>query len=305
VTSTILNFGSINIDNVYRLEHFVQPGETLASLSLDIVLGGKGANQSVAIARAGVKVKHIGRACKTDSWVFAQLESCGVDISHVEGVDEPSGHAIIQVDQQGENAIVLHGGANQSFDANDLAKLISKSHAGDYLLAQNECNGLSDMVEMALDAGLKVALNPAPMTAAIRSLPLHRLDTLIVNQGEAQALCDQIEIDDVVSALAESLPQTRVVITLGGDGAILIVGGSVTKVPAFATKVVDTTAAGDTFVGYFLAGLVGGLSDLQALERASEAASLAVQSLGAIPSIPKLEQLNFTNVTLPASVLPT
>jgi ribokinase len=300
VTSTILNFGSINIDNVYRVEHFVQPGETLASLSLDIVLGGKGANQSVAIARAGVNVKHIGRACKSDSWVFSQLESCGVDIDHVVGVDEPSGHAIIQVDHQGENAIVLHGGANQSFKVDDLAAIISNSQAGDYLLAQNECNGLTAIVEMALDAGLKVALNPAPMTEAIRALPLDRLDTLIVNKGEAQALSNQVDIEEVVSALAKSLPHTRVVITLGDEGAILIVEGSVTKVPAFATKVVDTTAAGDTFVGYFLAGLVDGLSDLKALERASEAAALAVQSLGAIPSIPKLEQLNFTNLTLPA-----
>ena len=118
--STILNFGSINIDNVYRVEHFVQPGETLASLSLDIVLGGKGANQSVAIARAGVKVQHIGRVCKTDSWVFSQLEACGVDVSHVVGVDEPSGHAIIQVDADGENAIVLHGGANQNFSVESI-----------------------------------------------------------------------------------------------------------------------------------------------------------------------------------------
>jgi len=114
MTSTILNFGSINIDNVYLVEHFVQPGETLASLSLSIVLGGKGANQSVTIARAGVNVKHIGRVCKTDSWVFTQLESCGVDILHVVGVDEPSGHAIIQVDQQGENDACFPKGCDQS-----------------------------------------------------------------------------------------------------------------------------------------------------------------------------------------------
>jgi ribokinase len=289
--STILNFGSINIDHIYRVPHFVRPGETLASSSLDIALGGKGANQSVAIARAGGKVKHIGRACKSDSWVFEYLQTCGVDISNVERVEEPSGHAIIQLDQHGENAIILHGGANQSFQLRDLATLISNSHAGDYLLAQNECNGLPEIIEMALEAGLKVVLNPAPMTDSIRALPLHRLDTLIVNQGEAQALSEKTHIDDVVEALAKSLPHTRVVVTLGSKGAILIANGSVTTVPAVAATVVDTTAAGDTFVGYFLSALVDGLADLTALERACKAAALSVQTLGAIPSIPNIDQL--------------
>lgn len=297
MTSTILNFGSINIDHIYRVDHLVRPGETLASTSLDIVLGGKGANQSVAIARAGGQVKHLGRACKSDSWVFSYLQACGVDTAHVAQVDEPSGHAIIQVDQQGENAIILHGGANQSFDVNSLAMFMANCQVGDYLLAQNECNGLPEIIAIALDAGLKVVLNPAPMTESIRLLPLHRLDTLIVNQGEAQALCAKTTLDEVVDALSDLLPRTRVVITLGGDGAILVANGTVIKVPAVATTVVDTTAAGDTFVGYFLAGLVDGLDDLPALERACQAAALSVQGLGAIPSIPSLAQLSSENVS--------
>jgi ribokinase len=292
MTTTILNFGSINIDHIYRVEHFVQPGETLASCHLDIALGGKGANQSVAIARAGGMVKHVGRACKSDAWVFNYLQSCGVDISNVEPVDEPSGHAIIQLDQHGENAIILHGGANQSFQLDYLKTLITKSQEGDYLLAQNECNGLSGIIEMALEAGLKIALNPAPMTDAIRLLPLHRLDTLIVNQGEAQALSGKDSIDEMVDALAKSLPNTRVVITLGSKGVILMANGSIIKVPAVAATVVDTTGAGDTFVGYFLSALVDGLADLPALERACKAAALSVQTLGAMPSIPSLDQLS-------------
>lgn len=287
----ILNFGSINIDHIYRVAHFVRPGETLASNRLDTVLGGKGANQSVAIARAGGQVRHIGRACRSDHWVFTYLEACGVDIANVERVDEPSGHAIIQVDQHGENAIVLHGGANQNFQYDILEQAISGCNAGDYLLAQNETNALTDAVSLALDKGMKVVLNPAPMTDSIRALPLGRLDTLIVNQGEAQVLCDQQELDDIIAALSVRLPNTRVVITLGCNGAALIANGSVLKVPAVSAKVVDTTAAGDTFVGYLLAGLVAGLSDLEALKRACVAGALTVESLGAIPSIPTLDQL--------------
>ncbi len=298
MTATILNFGSINIDHIYQVPHFVRPGETLASNHLDTVLGGKGANQSVAIARAGGRVKHVGRACENDQWVFTYLEACGVDISHVERSDESSGHAIIQVDSRGENAIVLHGGANQGFDSANLEKAILSCQKGDFLLAQNECNLLHEAVALALDNELRVALNPAPMTESIRELPLEDLDTLIVNQGEAQALCGEHEMDDIILALKKQLPRSRVVITLGGEGAVLISQGSVSKVPAASAKVVDTTAAGDTFVGYFLAGLVEGLSDTSALNRACTAAAIAVESLGAIPSIPTLEQVNSRNSVL-------
>lgn len=148
---------------------------------------------------------------------------------------------------------------------------------------------------MALQAELKIVLNPAPMTDSIRALPLHRLDTIIVNQGEAQALSEKTDIDEVVDALAKLLPHTRVVITLASKGAILISQGVLSKVPAVVAKVVDTTAAGDTFVGYFLSALVDGLDDLAALERACEAAALAVQMLGAIPSIPSFDQLSLSN----------
>jgi len=298
MTATILNFGSINIDHIYQVPHFVRPGETLASSNLDTVLGGKGANQSVAIARAGGRVKHLGRACKNDQWVFTYLEACGVDISHVERPDESSGHAIIQVDSRGENAIVLHGGANQTFDYASLERAISSCQKGDYFLAQNECNLLNEAIAMALDSELKVVLNPAPMTDYIRQLPLEDLDTLIVNQVEAQDLCGEHDMDGIILALKKQLPSTRVVITLGGEGAVLISQGSIFKAPAASAKVVDTTAAGDTFVGYFLASLTDGLSEVAALNRACIAAAITVESLGAIPSIPTLEQVNSRNSVL-------
>jgi len=141
---TVYNFGSINIDYVYRVKRFVQPGETLASESLDTVLGGKGANQSVALARAGAPVIHLGRVSQSDQWAIDALADFGVDVDGVECVAESSGHAIIQVDAKGENSIILHGGANQSFDAKSLASLLKNAQPGDWLLLQNECNALAD-----------------------------------------------------------------------------------------------------------------------------------------------------------------
>jgi len=287
----ILNFGSINIDHVYRVEHFVKAGETLASKDLSTVLGGKGANQSVAIARAGGDVRHIGRICETDQWISTYLEASGVDISFVERVTEASGHAIIQVDEHGENSILLHGGANQSFEISTLEQVIGQYSEGDYLLVQNETNAIEHAVELAISRGLKVVLNPAPMSKDILSLPLEKLDTLIVNLGEAQALASQENLDDVIEALSAQMPSSRILITLGADGVVFISDGDVTKIDAKTANVVDTTAAGDTFVGYFVASVVDGLNDLEALDRACRAAAIAVASFGAMPSIPTLDQL--------------
>ena len=290
----ILNLGSINIDHVYRVDHFVQPGETLASDSLSVVLGGKGANQSFAIVCAGGEVKHLGRVNEADHWVFSYLINNGIDTSLIEPVDVATGHAIIQVDSHGENCILLHGGANQSFEPNKLQAIISQYEAGDYLLMQNETNAIDFAFELAIKQGMKVVLNPAPMSDAIHDLPLEELDTLIVNFGEAQSLSKQTALDDVSDELLEMLPNTRIVITLGAQGAILLNNGSLTRVAAKPAEVVDTTGAGDTFVGYFLSAIVDGLSDFDALDRACHAAALAVETAGAMPSIPKLGQLMTT-----------
>ncbi len=287
----ILNYGSINVDHTYRVPHFVQPGETLASIGLVTGLGGKGANQSVALAKAGVAVNHIGRLSTTDQWAVDLMVSHGVDMSLTDTVEEPSGHAIIQVDEHGENAIVLHGGANQCFTRSSLQKILQQHAHADMLLMQNECNLISEVFEIANSMNLKLAFNPAPMTNDIKQLPLGQLDTLIVNQGEAQALTDKTSLDDIVSELIHSLPNTRVVLTLGEGGATLIHNNKVVHANSPKVKVIDTTCAGDTFVGFFLAGLVHKLSDADALERACRAAALAVTRTGAIASIPDLADL--------------
>ncbi len=290
--SKIINFGSINIDHVYRVPHFVKPGETLSSLDLVIGLGGKGANQSAAIARAGVSVAHVGRLFKGDMWAVELLASTGVDTDNIALIEGASGHAIIQVNDQGENAIVLHGGANQSFSIADIELALNHNQQASYLLMQNETNLLAEAFELAHAKGIKIVLNPAPMTSNIKDLPLAKLDTLIVNQGEAAALCGAADMDQIIKQMVALAPQTRVVVTLGGDGAMLLVNGEVTQISSPSVDVVDTTGAGDTFVGYFLAGVAEGMNDHDALQRACVAGSIAVTRQGAIMAIPDISEVN-------------
>ncbi len=290
--SKIINFGSINIDHVYRVPHLVKPGETLSSLDLVTGLGGKGANQSVAIARAGVSVAHVGRVFKGDRWAVELLASTGVDTDNIALIEGASGHAIIQVDDQGENAIVLHGGANQSFSIADIESALNHNQQARYLLMQNETNLLAETFELAQAKGIKIVLNPAPMTDNIKDLPLAKLDTLIVNRGEAEALCGAADIDQMTQQMAALAPQTRVVVTLGGDGAMLLANGEVTHMNSPSVDVVDTTGAGDTFVGYFLAGVAEGMNDHDALQRACLAGSIAVTRQGAITAIPDRSEVD-------------
>lgn len=290
--SKIINFGSINIDHVYRVPHLVKPGETLSSLDLVTGLGGKGANQSVAIARAGVSVAHVGRVFKGDRWAVELLASTGVDTDNIALIEGASGHAIIQVDDQGENAIVLHGGANQSFSIADIESALNRNQQARYLLMQNETNLLAEAFELAQAKGIKIVLNPAPMTDNIKDLPLAKLDTLIVNRGEAEALCGAADIDQMTQQMAALAPQTRVVVTLGGDGAMLLANGEVTHINSPSVDVVDTTGAGDTFVGYFLAGVAEGMNDHDALQRACLAGSIAVTRQGAITAIPDRSEVD-------------
>lgn len=294
----VFNFGSINIDYVYRVNRFVQPGETLASESLETVLGGKGANQSVALARAGINVRHLGRLGKSDQWALNALNEFGVNTDGIELLDGSSGHAIIQVDANGENAIVLHGGANQSFDAVTLKALLKAANAGDWLLLQNECNALEEVFAIAEKMQLNIAFNPAPMSANVIKLPLERCRVLILNEVEAAQLAgDNVNSTtaqnaELITTLQLRYPDVTIALTLGGKGATLLKDNQSVSVGTPVVDVVDTTGAGDTFVGYFLAGIISGLPAEQAVQRACAAGALAVTVAGATPGIPELRAVN-------------
>ncbi|MFC0267026.1 ribokinase [Kushneria aurantia] len=293
---TVYNFGSINIDHVYRVPHLVKPGETLSSTDYRVVLGGKGANQSLALARGGGRVVHWGQLGKSDRWALDTLSQGGVDTDSVRLVDGPSGHTVIQVDDKGENAIVLFGGANQAFTAERIDGLLDGAEFGDWLLLQNECNAVDEIIERALQHRLKIAFNPAPMTRAVKDLPLDELSLLFVNRGEAAALvgCDAESTTEVLTrALHEQLPETDIVLTLGSEGAWFITAnsGETHYQPARPVQAVDTTGAGDTFIGYYMAALQEGRDVSTCLLRATAAAALAVQKHGATESIPDRDEV--------------
>jgi ribokinase len=290
----VFNYGSINIDHIYRVGDFVRPGETLASDNYRMMLGGKGANQSIALVKAGVQVQHIGRISDSDEWICQKFQGYGIGAYCLQLVDEPTGHAIIQVSDAGENSILLHGGANQSNSLGNLAEYISNGESGDWLLLQNECNLTADALTLAKNQDMTVAFNPAPMSDEVREMPLDCVDYLIVNEIEAADLLNQADISlDQPEILLEQLhnryPTLKLVLTLGEKGVMYKDTEQTLAVAAKKVDPVDTTAAGDTFIGYFIQQAMNGASIKEALDVASKASAITVQTLGASESIPDMQ----------------
>lgn len=287
----ILNFGSCCIDNVYAVPHFVQPGETLASTDFNVFPGGKGLNQSIALAYAGAEVQHAGKLGKDGRWLKTLLEESGADASRLQIVDGPSGHANIQVNATGENAIVIVGGTNRLITPDDFEDAFSGVEAGDFLLLQNEVSHLSDIINEGHRRGLRIAFNAAPMTTEVLNYPLELIEILIVNETEAAMILDQPVSDQLAEQLATRFPETKIVLTLGKSGAIYRQGAQAVKQSAFPADAVDTTGAGDTFTGYFLAALICGEEIQQCLIEACRAASISVTRPGAATSIPRQSEI--------------
>ena len=288
---TILNFGSVNIDHVYRVEHLVRPGETIASSDYRQFSGGKGFNQSIALARAGASVSHAGRIGADGVWLREQLAGEGADVRFLQVIDSPSGHAIIQVDASGENSIILFGGANRTFTPDDAAEILSHFGPGDWLLLQNEISAMPEILRLAVERGLRIVFNPAPMGAEVLGYPLNGVSIFILNEVEGEAFTGASEADAILAGMHRRFPTATVVLTLGAAGCIYDDGTQRIALPAQKVDVVDTTAAGDTFIGYFLAGLSAGDDPQAALETATRAAAICVTRPGAAPSIPRREEL--------------
>lgn len=287
----ILNLGSLNIDRVFRVPRIVGPGETIASHSLRVFAGGKGANQSVALAHAGAQVVHAGKIGLDGRWLLDKLRQSGVDASAVVEGDSPTGQAIIQVDDAGQNAIVVLGGANAEITEGDVERALDGCPQATWLLAQNETSAVGHAIVRAKECGLRVALNPAPMDDRVRQYPLELVELLCVNQTEAAALSGKSEIDEIVESLAAAFPRCEIVITLGADGAIH--AGPQGRVRSAGRRVtpVDTTAAGDTFLGYYLASRSREISVSESLDTACRAAALCVTRPGALASIPRMDEV--------------
>ncbi|WP_269526021.1 ribokinase [Coraliomargarita parva] len=284
----ILNLGSLNIDHVYKVPHFVRPGETLSAESYVCNPGGKGLNQSIAAARAGAKVIHAGAIGQDGVFLKDILLDAGVDTTRIVTRNVATGHALIQVNADSENAIVLHGGANLALTPGDADAALADLPPGTIALTQNETNLTVEFLHKAKRRGLTIAWNPAPINDTCENVPRDILDILIVNQVEGQALSGESEPDAIVRSLSEGMkPGATVTLTLGKQGSLTMSMGRMLRTPAFPVPhAVDTTAAGDTFIGYLLAGLSQQTPLAEALVQASAASALCVQKAGAASSIP-------------------
>ncbi len=289
----ILCYGSMNIDCVYKVPHIVRPGETIASCEYSEFPGGKGANQAVAAARAGAAVFHAGKIGRDGIALRDVLAAEGIDVANV-AVDQEihTGRAIIQVETGGaENAIVLFPGTNQAIGKADIDTVLAKFGNDTMLILQNEISHVPYLIEKAKKSGLKICFNPAPFNPEIKNYPLKMLDIIILNEIEAEGLSGESDPQKIILKLSKILPETEIVLTLGAKGALYSYLGESLFVPAEKVKAVDTTAAGDTFIGYLIAGRTAGLSAGQSLKNACRAAAITVTRPGAIPSIPFAAEL--------------
>lgn len=282
----ILNYGSINVDHVYSVDHISRAGETLAARCYQVFAGGKGANQSAALALAGAVVYHAGRVGQEGTWVVDKLAGLGVDVRHVTVHEEPTGHASIQVDPHGQNSIVIYAGANEHQDMDTARSVLRHFEPGDMLLLQNEINGIYDLIDEGSKFGLRVVYNPAPAAPWVRDLPLHLVDTIILNQTEATALTGADDVPRQLEQMASNWPSLDCVLTLGTAGMAYRGRAGAFALPAVSVAATDTTGAGDTFIGYYLAAIAGGMTPEDAAARAVKAAALCVCRPGAMDSIP-------------------
>ena len=282
----VLNFGSLNIDYVYQVDHFVQPGETMNARSLAINCGGKGLNQSVALARAGVETWHAGCIGPEGRFLKETLALAGVNTEFVEETEGSSGHAVIQVDGAGQNSILLHDGANGKLTPGFVERVLGRFSAEDAVLAQNETSCVGEIVRQAAHRGMRIALNAAPANEKLFDVPLEAVTWLLVNEVEGAFLAGTEDPGEILDTLTARYPAATVVLTLGENGAAAALGECRAWVPARKVRAVDTTGAGDTFIGYFLRRALEGdtLEGSRAL--AAAASALAVTRPGAAAAVP-------------------
>lgn len=282
----ILNYGSLNVDETYAVPHFVQAGETLAPTGFSRNMGGKGLNQSVALSRAGAEVYHAGCVGEDGRFLVDFLTQAGVDCRFVRLRETPTGRAMIQVLPTGQNCILLFGGANRAQTETDMRETLSSFSAGDILLLQNEINGLSFLVKEAYARGMRVALNPSPFDPSLLDLPREAISYLILNEVEAAAMSGEEEPRAALQALRIRYPQAAILLTLGSRGSLYSGQEGEFAQEAYRVKAVDTTGAGDTFTGYFLAAISMGEAVPKALALAARASAVAVTRHGAAVAVP-------------------
>lgn len=287
----ILVLGSINIDHSYELERIVRPGETVASRAYRTAWGGKGLNQAIALAKAGARTALAAQLSKADRPGLETLcAPFGLDISGVRGLDCPSGHAIIQVESSGQNSIIIAAGANGLMEDATISA-IDQYGPGDMLLLQNEVNRMPEIIRRGKERGMTVILNPSPCTEDMLDWPLELVDIFILNETEGEYISGSSQVEEMLDILSTKFPAAGIVLTLGAQGSVYLRGEEEHRAAALKVEAVDTTAAGDTYTGYFLAGLSRGKTVKESMELATRAAAVTVSRPGAAESIPMAEEI--------------
>ena len=287
----VLNFGSLNIDYVYSVDHIMREGETQACTKMERFCGGKGMNQSIALAKAGVGVFHAGMVGADGEWLLEMCQKSGVDTRYIRKTDRKSGHTIIQVDKNAQNCILLYGGANREITEEYIDEVLNEFEKGDIILLQNEVNLLDKIIEKAYGKEMVIILNPSPMDEAIKKYDLNKVSILLLNEIEGEQITGENAPEKILDKLNVFYPDMKVVLTLGGKGSVYQEKEKRCKQEIFRVKPVDTTAAGDTFTGYFIASVLEGMSVESGMEMAAKAASIAVSRKGAAASIPYREEV--------------
>jgi ribokinase len=287
----IYNLGSLNIDYVYTVAHFTRAGETLAARNMQIFPGGKGLNQSIALARAGGSVIHGAVVGDNGEFLLEVMADSHVDVSRIQKASGSCGHAIIQVDGAGQNSILLYPGTNHMVDRAYAEGFLADACPGDVLLLQNEISGLVDIFALAARKGMRIALNPSPYHESLKRLPLETVSWWFCNEIEAEALFGSEDPVLIAENFRQKYPRSQLILTLGSRGSMFIDSENCIHQPIYPVTVADTTAAGDTFMGYYMAAVAAGECPRDALDRASKAASIAVSRPGASDSIPWADEL--------------
>ena len=287
----IINFGSLNIDIFFRVNHIVKPGETISAQSIEKRAGGKGLNQSIALVKNFDKVYHAGSVGSDGAFLKEYLKGEGIDTSFIKESKNPTGNAIIQVDDKGENSIVLYKGANFDNDKEYIDQVLSKFDKDDILVLQNEINNMEYIIDMGYEKQMKLVLNPSPITKEVKKFDLNKIDLLLVNETEAKEITNCQDIDQIIEYFRENYPDLKVVITLGCNGSIFVDKENKIFQEAYNVEAVDSTGAGDTFTGFFVAEFYKNKDVKDCLKLATKASALSVTKQGASISIPNIEEV--------------
>lgn len=287
----VLCFGSANLDHVYKVDHFTVPGETQGCLEYNIKCGGKGVNQAIAMAFAGNDTYFAGIIGSDGGLLKDALVDKGVCIDYMKISNRPTGHAIIEVDQSGQNHILLYGGTNKEIDFEYIDEVLSHFSKGDIVVLQNEINNVPYIIERCYEKEMKIFFNAAPYDKTVQNYPIEKVTWLVVNETEGAALSNEEDYEKILQTLKQKYPHTHILFTMGKEGSRVLTDKEDVKVEVLKVNAVDTTGAGDTYIGYFVRGIVEEMSLLETAQMATKASAIAVTRFGAVDSIPRYEEV--------------